>query len=121
MIDSTTESKDAVELPAPTAWPLVLGLGIALVGAGLATNLGFLVVGGFVFFFSLGGWIGQLMSSTGHVREPRIGVNRRPIPTAAAPAPWKHSGPARLAIVSACLSMFIPFPAESRAAFSAAC
>jgi hypothetical protein len=85
MSDHAAESKDSVELPAPTAWPLVLGLGIALVGTGFATNIGFLVVGVIVFFFGLGGWIGQLVSIQGDVQEPLVAMPFRPAPTEATP------------------------------------
>ena len=85
MSDSKEKPKETVELPAPTAAPLVLGLGIALVGVGLATSLGFVVVGLVVLLFGLGGWIGQLLSVQGHVHEPLVEPSLRPVETVAAP------------------------------------
>jgi hypothetical protein len=85
MNDPNNKPPDTVELPAPTAWPLVLGLGIALLGVGLATSLGFVVVGGVVLLFGLGGWIGQLLSVTGHVHEPLVEPTLRPEAPIAAP------------------------------------
>ncbi len=85
MSDSREEPKDTVELPAPTAAPLVLGLGIALVGVGLATSLGFVVVGVVVLLFGVGGWIGQLLSAEGHVHEPLVEPSLRPGAPVAAP------------------------------------
>jgi hypothetical protein len=85
MNDSNDKPKETVELPAPTAAPLVLGLGIALVGVGLATSLGFAVVGVVVLLFGLGSWIGQLLSVQGHVQEPLVEPGLRPAQTVAAP------------------------------------
>ncbi|HYV37925.1 MAG TPA: hypothetical protein VE988_19730 [Gemmataceae bacterium] len=85
MSDTTDKTKDSVELPAPTAAPLVLGMGIALVGVGFATSLGFTVVGVVVFVFGLGSWIGQLISVLGHVEEPLVEPSLRPGEAVAAP------------------------------------
>jgi hypothetical protein len=78
MADLPNESNDRVEMPAPTAWPVVLGLGIVLVAFGVATNLAFSVIGGVVFAFGLAGWIGQLVSRQGHIHEPLVGPEHRP-------------------------------------------
>jgi hypothetical protein len=72
-------------MPQATAWPIVLALGIALLGAGLATNLAFSVVGAVLFAFGLGGWIGQLLPGRGHVHEALVEPARRPQPVAAKP------------------------------------
>ena len=37
---------DSVQLPAPTAWPLVLAFGVTLVFTGLVTTAGISVLGG---------------------------------------------------------------------------
>jgi uncharacterized membrane protein YagU involved in acid resistance len=85
MSDSKEKPRDTVELPAPTAAPMVLGLGIALVGVGLATSLGFVVVGVVILLFGLGVWISQLLSVQGHVHEPLVEPGLRPGQTVAAP------------------------------------
>jgi hypothetical protein len=54
-------ARDAVETPRPTAAPLVLALGLALLAAGVALGLGFLVAGAAVTVASLFMWIGQLL------------------------------------------------------------
>src|SRR5262245_29772591 len=72
-------------MPAPTVWPLVLGLGIALAAVGLATSYGFVAVGAIVFVVGLWGWIGQLMPGMGHVHEPLAAPGDRPAATVAAP------------------------------------
>jgi mono/diheme cytochrome c family protein len=61
--------RSSVELPRPTAWPIVLAFGIALVGLGAATSLAFVAVGGIVFVVGLIGWIANLMPGRGHEQE----------------------------------------------------
>jgi uncharacterized membrane protein YagU involved in acid resistance len=73
-------SATAVELPEPTAWPLVLGLGILLAAAGIATNLGFSLVGLVLFVIGLTGWIANLLPGRGHVEEPLVEAALRPRP-----------------------------------------
>jgi hypothetical protein len=87
---STTESSSDptdpggpanVEMPQATAWPIVLALGIALLGAGLATNLALSVVGAVLFVLGLGGWISLLLPGRGHMHEPLVepALRARPI------------------------------------------
>jgi hypothetical protein len=59
-IDSATDRQDpagweSVEMPRSTAWPIVLALGITLLGAGLVTNLALFLVGAVLLVFGLGG------------------------------------------------------------------
>jgi hypothetical protein len=61
---------DAVELPAPTAAPLVVAVGIALLAFGWATHLAFVLVGALVLIAGLGKWIAELLPGRGHVHEP---------------------------------------------------
>jgi hypothetical protein len=62
-------ASQSVEMPRATAWPIVLALGITLLGAGLVTNLALCLVGAVLFAFGLTGWIGQLLPGRGHVHE----------------------------------------------------
>jgi hypothetical protein len=86
MTSSTDPSSDrqdragleSVEVPQPTAWPIVLALGITLLGAGLVTNLTLSIVGAALFAFALGGWIGQLLPGRGHRQEPLVESAFRP-------------------------------------------
>lgn len=71
-----------VEVPAPTTWPLVLALGLSMLGAGVATSLAFTAVGAALFLVGLAGWIAQLLPGRGHVLEP---LARRPAPIRPAP------------------------------------
>lgn len=74
-----------VELPAATAWPMVLSLGLVLIAAGLATSIVFLVVGGLIFVAGLGGWIANLLPGRGHVHEPRVAPSLRAAEIASRP------------------------------------
>ena len=55
-----------VEMPKPTIWPMVLGLGVTLLGAGVATSPAFLALGGVIFAAALIGWVGELLPGRGH-------------------------------------------------------
>ena len=63
---------DSVEMPGPTAAPLVLALGITLVAAGVALGTDFLVVGAAVVVAGLSIWIVQLLPGRGHVHESLV-------------------------------------------------
>src|SRR5437868_7131550 len=76
---------DSVELPRPTAWPLVLSLGVALAAAGVVTGPAFLLVGPVVCVAGLVGWSGELMPGAGHVHEPLAEPAHRPRPVTGAP------------------------------------
>ena len=89
-IDSSSDRQDpagpeSVEMPRATAWPIVLALGITLLGAGLVTSLALSVVGAVLFVFGLGGWIGQLLPGRGHRHEPLVEPALRPQPVAEKP------------------------------------
>lgn len=44
----------------PTAWPMVMAVGIALFLAGIALSVYFSLGGAIVFAIALSGWIGEL-------------------------------------------------------------
>jgi hypothetical protein len=85
MTDPSNSPESHVEVPAATAWPMVLALGILLAGAGLATSVAFLVVGLAVCGVGLWGWVRQLLPGQGHVREPLLGPAGRPQPVQGQP------------------------------------
>jgi hypothetical protein len=74
---------DSVELPRPTAWPLVLSLGVALAAAGVVTGPAVMLVGGAVFAIGLAGWMGQLLPGEGHIHEPLAASAPGPVTGAA--------------------------------------
>jgi hypothetical protein len=76
-------SENGIEMPESTAAPMILGMGIVLLGAGVALNLTISIVGAIVFVAGLGAWIGHLMPGRGHCHEERI--EQKPQEISAAP------------------------------------
>lgn len=72
-------------MPRPTAWPMVLALGVTLISAGLVTNLVMSLLGCVFFVLGLWNWIGQLGTSAGHIAEPLAPLDQRPRPIVAMP------------------------------------
>ncbi len=84
-----------VEMPRPNVWPLVVGLGVALMAAGVAMHVGFLVAGGCIFTAGLFGWIAQLLPGRGHFHEALVEPERRPKPVYAEPGSVEQLHPGR--------------------------
>jgi hypothetical protein len=63
-------SEEVVHLPAPTAWPLVLAVGLTLTFAGLVTNMGISVLGLVLIVFGCIGWFKQVWPHAEHVAIP---------------------------------------------------
>jgi hypothetical protein len=80
-------------MPRPTAAPLVLALGLALLAAGVPFGVGFLVTGAFVVIAGLSLWIGQLLPGVGHVHESLVEPARRPEPVTGRPGRVERLGP----------------------------
>lgn len=57
----TEKSEDAIELPAPTAWPLVVAFGVALLFAGLATTAAISAIGGVLAVVGVVGWFREVL------------------------------------------------------------
>ena len=72
----------SVEMPRPTAWPIVLSLGVTMIALGIATSLAFSVVGGALLVVGLIGWISQLLPGRGHEHEPLSSPEERAEPIA---------------------------------------
>jgi hypothetical protein len=70
-------------MPAATAWPLVLAVGIGFAGLGLATEPFLALIGLVILVVGVGGWIAQLLPGQGHLHEPLTGEQ---LPTVAAAA-----------------------------------
>jgi hypothetical protein len=73
-------SPHAVEMPRPTAAPLILSLGLVLLASGLALGTAFLIVGAVVLAVGLGIWIAQLLPGQGHFHEALVEPSLRPKP-----------------------------------------
>src|SRR5262245_54016736 len=59
----------SVDLPRPTAAPLIVALGLTLLAAGVALSLAFSAAGAVLLVAGLGIWITQLLTGQGHVHE----------------------------------------------------
>ncbi len=93
--DPVTIPRDgpAVEVPRPTAAPMVLALGLALMAAGVVTSLAFVAVGAAVLACGLGIWVAQLAPGRGHVRESLVGPPRpRPVTAKSGGVAHLHQG-----------------------------
>ena len=58
---TTTNDSRTVELPAPTAWPIVLAFGFMLVFAGLVTSASVSILGGVLFIAGAVGWFRNVL------------------------------------------------------------
>jgi hypothetical protein len=63
-------SEEVVQLPAPTAFPIVLALGLTFAFAGLVTNLGISVLGGVLIVAGCVGWFRQVWPHAHHIAVP---------------------------------------------------
>lgn len=73
-----SQHAESVEMPESTIWPLVLAVGVTLLGAGLATSWALVYVGAVLMLFGLVGWIGSLLPGRGHIHEELVGAELRP-------------------------------------------
>jgi hypothetical protein len=63
-------SDEVVQVPAPTAWPLVLALGVTFGFAGLVTNVGISILGAVLIVSGCVGWFRQVWPHAQHVAVP---------------------------------------------------
>jgi hypothetical protein len=60
------QTEDVIQLPAPTAWPLVLAFGVTLLAASLVTNMGVGILGVVLIFAGCVGWFRQVLPHEHH-------------------------------------------------------
>jgi hypothetical protein len=70
-IVESARTRDDIEVPAPTAWPLVLALGSTLMFAGLLTSVSVTLLGGILAVAGCAGWFRQVVP---HEREQVVPV-----------------------------------------------
>ncbi len=87
------EPSQGVEMPRATIWPIVVALGITMLGAGWATNLLLSAVGAILFVLGLAGWISQLLPGAGICTSRWLGKPFVPVRLQGVPAPWISFGP----------------------------
>src|SRR5215510_15074332 len=81
----TPPTPELVEMPRPTAAPMILAVGLAALGAGVVLSTALSIVGVVIFAAGLSLWIGQLLPGRGHFHEQRVPPEQRPQPIAPAP------------------------------------
>lgn len=67
---STKEYGGLIEMPASTAWPIVLAFGVMLSFAGLVTNVGVGIAGGLLMLCGAVGWFRQVLPHECHQEVP---------------------------------------------------
>jgi hypothetical protein len=73
-------SKDGVELPTPTTWPLMCAFGITLLGVGLVTTLVITLIGFIIGLIAAIGWFRSVFPTPQHTLYPLAEADRRPAP-----------------------------------------
>jgi hypothetical protein len=68
----------SLEMPRATVWPIVVALGLTMLGAGWASNLALSLVGAVFFVMGILGWIEQMLPGRGHMHEPLVDPSLRP-------------------------------------------
>src|SRR5438270_11265146 len=80
--------QNTIELPAPTAWPIILAFGLTLVFAGLVTSTSVSILGA---IFTLAGCVGWCRDVLPHEKHESMPVMGR-VPTAEARHPEVGGG-----------------------------
>ena len=70
-------SQGSVELPAPTAWPIVAAFGVALLFTGLVTSASVSILGAILMIF---GWVGWFCDVLPHEKHESVPVSQEVIP-----------------------------------------
>ena len=99
-----SRNAENVVLPAPTAWPFVMALGVSLVLAGLLTNASISVLGTILYLAGAVGWFRQVLPYEHHVEVP---VTAEAELVAVAPAPEVMHLPVALQVKRAWLPLKI--------------
>jgi len=66
-------SQGTIEVPAPTAWPIVLAFGVCLLFGGLATNAYVSILGAAAMLAGLVGWFRDVFPREAHESVPVVG------------------------------------------------
>jgi hypothetical protein len=72
-MDVSEKTEDLLKVPAPTAWPMIMALGLTLVFAGLVTNVAVSIVGVILFWSGAFGWFREVLPLE-HTEAVRVEV-----------------------------------------------
>ena len=73
----TKEETTAIAVPAPTAWPLVLAMGVTLMFAGLLTNMSVTALGAVLSLAGCVGWFREVVPGDHEEEVPVVAEDRR--------------------------------------------
>ncbi|HUA87465.1 MAG TPA: hypothetical protein VMB85_26600 [Bryobacteraceae bacterium] len=85
-------SPETIELPAPTPWPLVFALGVALIFAGLLSSLYVSIFGGILLLLAAVGWWRQVLPVEHHESVTVEPGAISPTPRAPIPVEYVRAG-----------------------------
>ncbi|MGO9435160.1 MAG: hypothetical protein ACLPH3_12665 [Terracidiphilus sp.] len=68
--EQTLSNAAAIQLPAPTSWPMILAFGCTLAAASLVTDAGIGMLGGVLMLFGCIGWFRQVLPHEQHEEVP---------------------------------------------------
>ena len=81
LLELHAETRDsasaAIDVPAPTAWPIVLAFGVALLFAGLVTSVSVSILGAILAFSGCVGWFRDVLP---HEKHESLLIAEKPIP-----------------------------------------
>jgi hypothetical protein len=76
-VETQAGSPSSIELPAPTAWPIVAAFGVALLFAGLVTSVSVSILGAIL---TVCGWVGWFCDVLPHEKHESVPVSAEVIP-----------------------------------------
>src|SRR6202158_3054834 len=86
LLDLQTETREsasaAIDVPAPTAWPIVLAFGVALLFAGLVTSASLSILGAILAVSGCVGWFRDVLP---HEKHESLLIAETPIPVFTSP------------------------------------
>src|ERR1700687_1656417 len=81
LLDLQTETREsastAIDVPAPTVWPIVLAFGVALLFAGLVTSASVSILGAILAVSGCVGWFRDVLP---HEKHESLLIAEKPIP-----------------------------------------
>ena len=78
--DTPEQRTDHIDIPAPTVWPIILALGIALLFAGLLTSASVSIFGAILAISGSVGWFRQVLPNEKH-ESPAVSERVAPVST----------------------------------------
>ena len=76
--DTEKAMQGTIELPAPTAWPIILAFGLTLIAAGLVTSASVSILGAILTLAGCVGWFRDVLPHEKHETIPIAGIGPTP-------------------------------------------